>query len=71
MKRKQKYIVSVLHRAAIDAIVIAENREDAKKKALAKFFSAKEMDSDFVNREPIIESVRCLGTAEKTKARKK
>lgn len=71
MKRKQKYIVSVLHRAAIDAIVIAENREEAKRLALKKFFSAKDMDSDFVNREPIIESVRCLGTAEKTKARKK
>lgn len=71
MKRKQNYLVSVMHRATVDAHVLAENREQAKEKALQKFFGSAEMDSDFVNLEPIIHKVKCLGTAEKTKVRKR
>lgn len=70
MKRKQKYIVSVMHRATIDVAVQALNREDAKTKALFKFHSSAEIDSDFMNLDPVIHRVKCLGTAEKTKSRK-
>lgn len=69
MKRKQIYRVRVLHRATIDAVVEAENRDIAKKKALEKFHSAADMDSDFHNLPPTIHSLVCLGTAEKTKPR--